>query len=41
MNWKKWGNRAMRVLKAAGIIYLLLAIGMAAYLVYIFIKLGS
>ena len=41
MNWKKWRNRAMNVLKAAGLIYLLLAIGMAAYIVYIFIKLGS
>ena len=41
MNWKKWRNRAMNVLKTAGLIYLLLAIGMAAYIVYIFIKLGS
>jgi uncharacterized membrane protein len=41
MNWKKWRNRALKVLKAAGLIYLLLAIGMAAYIVYIFIKLGS
>ncbi len=31
----------MIVLKAAGLIYLLLAIGMVAYIVYIFIKLGS
>jgi hypothetical protein len=41
MNWKKWANRTVKVLIAAGVTYLLLAIGMALFIILILVSLGS